>query len=67
VLIVTAEGKSVRFKESDVRPMGRNTMGVTAIKFKSQTDCVSGVGIVKNDEMKVLTLSENGFGKMSLL
>lgn len=67
VLLVTAEGKSVRFKESDVRPMGRNTMGVTAIKFKSQTDCVSGVGIVKNDEMKVLTLSENGFGKMSLL
>ena len=67
VLLVTAEGKSVRFKESDVRPMGRNTMGVTAIKFKSQTDCVSGVGIVKNDEMKILTLSEHGFGKMSLL
>ena len=67
VLIVTAEGKSVRFKESDVRPMGRNTMGVTAIKFKSQSDCVSGMGIVKNDEMKVLTLSEHGFGKMSLL
>ncbi len=67
ILIITAEGKSVRFKESDVRPMGRNTMGVTAIKFKSQADYVAGMGIVKNDEMKVLTLSENGFGKMSVL
>jgi DNA gyrase subunit A len=67
VLIVTAEGKSVRFKESDVRPMGRNTRGVTAIKFKSTTDCVAGMGIIKNDEMRVLTLSENGFGKMSVL
>jgi DNA gyrase subunit A len=67
ILIVTAEGKSVRFKESDVRPMGRNTRGVTAIKFKSTTDYVAGMGIVKNDEMLVLTLSENGFGKMSVL
>jgi len=67
VLIVTAEGKSVRFKESDVRPMGRNTRGVTAIKFKSATDNVAGMGIVKNDDMLVLTLSENGFGKMSIL
>ncbi len=67
VLIVTAEGKSVRFKESDVRPMGRNTRGVTAIKFKSTTDYVAGMGIVKNNEMLVLTLSEKGFGKMSVL
>jgi len=67
VLIVTAEGKSVRFKESDVRPMGRNTRGVTAIKFKTASDCVAGMGIVKNNEMMVLTLSENGFGKMSIL
>jgi DNA gyrase subunit A len=67
VLIITMEGKSVRFKESDVRPMGRNTMGVTAIKFKTQSDCVAGMGIVKNNDMRVLTLSENGYGKMSVL
>jgi DNA gyrase subunit A len=67
ILIVTAEGKSIRFKETDVRPMGRNTMGVTAIKFKSQTDCVSGMGIVRDNDMKVLTLSEKGYGKMSIL
>ena len=47
--------------------MGRNTRGVTAIKFKTTSDCVAGMGIVKNNEMMVLTLSENGFGKMSVL
>ncbi|MDD4382077.1 MAG: DNA gyrase C-terminal beta-propeller domain-containing protein, partial [Candidatus Dojkabacteria bacterium] len=67
VLIITTEGKSVRFKESDVRPMGRSTRGVTAIKFKSKTDYVVGMGIIRSDENKLLTLSEKGFGKMSLL
>lgn len=66
VLIITAEGKSVRFKETDVRPMGRNTMGVTAIKFKSVDDYVAGMGIIRGNDMKVLVLSERGYGKMSL-
>ena len=47
--------------------MGRNTLGVTAIKFKTKEDYVAGMGIVKNDDMKILTLSENGCGKMSTL
>lgn len=67
VLIITTEGKSVRFKESDVRPMGRSTRGVTAIKFKSKTDYVVGMGIIRSDDNKLLTLSAKGFGKMSLL
>lgn len=67
VIIVTAEGKSVRFKESDVRPMGRSTKGVTAIKFKNPSDFVVGMGIIKDNNEKLLTLSNNGYGKMSLL
>ncbi len=67
IIIITKEGKSVRFKETDVRPMGRSTRGVTGIKFKKETDEVVGMGIVENDEQKLLTLSEHGFGKMSLL
>ncbi len=67
VIIVTADGKSIRFKESDVRPMGRNTRGVTGIKFKSDTDKVVGMSIIKNDDQRLLTLSENGYGKMSKL
>ncbi len=67
VITVTKEGKSIRFKESDVRPMGRSTRGVTGIKFKKSDDCVIGMGIVDNDNQQLLTLSENGYGKMSLL
>jgi len=67
VIIVTAEGKSIRFDEKDVRPMGRNTQGVTGIKFKTETDKVVGMGIIKSDEHRLLTLSEKGFGKMSEL
>jgi DNA gyrase subunit A len=67
IILITKEGKSIRFKESDVRPMGRNTRGVTGIKFKSDTDCVVGMGVVNYDDQKLLTLSEFGYGKMSLL
>ena len=67
VILITKEGKSIRFKETDVRPMGRSTRGVTGIKFKSKSDCVVGMGIVNYDDQKLLTLSEFGYGKMSLL
>lgn len=66
-IILTKEGKSVRFKETDVRPMGRSTRGVTGIKFRSTEDRVVGMGIVENDEQQLLTLSEYGFGKMTPL
>ena len=66
-ILITKEGKSVRFKETDVRPMGRSTKGVTGIKFRTQTDSVVGMAIVGSNEQKLLTLSEYGYGKMSLL
>ena len=66
-IILTREGKSVRFKETDVRPMGRSTRGVTGIKFRSKEDRVVGIGIVESDEQQLLTLSEYGFGKMTTL
>jgi len=67
IMIVTKDGKSIRFKETDVRPMGRITRGITGIKFKKDTDYVIGMGVVKNNEQKLLTLSENGYGKMTVL
>ena len=67
VIIITQEGKSIRFKECDVRHMGRSTKGVIAIKFKRESDAVVGMGIVGNNEQKLLTLSEFGYGKMSPL
>lgn len=67
VILVTADGKSIRFSEKDVRPMGRSTRGVTAMKFKSDIDHIVGMGIVRENKNKLFTLSEKGFGKMTEL
>ncbi len=63
VMIGTAAGQSIRFKESDIREMGRTAGGVRAIKL-GKTDAVVGVGTVKKgEEAAFLTMSENGLGK----
>src|SRR6185436_12116409 len=49
VMIATAEGQSIRFKESDVREMGRTAGGVTGIKL-GKADSVIGVDVVKKDK-----------------
>jgi DNA gyrase subunit A len=67
VVLVTADGRSIRFNEKDVRPMGRSTRGVTAMKFKSEEDFIVGMGVIRTDENRLFTLSENGFGKMTKL
>ena len=68
VMIATADGQSIRFRESDVREMGRTAGGVTGIKLK-KGDEVIGVDAIKNNQQKeggkraFLTMSANGFGK----
>ncbi len=72
VMIATAEGQSIRFKESDIREMGRTAGGVRGIKL-SKDDSVVGVDVIKNDQKKnaekgsFLTMSANGFGKKTNL
>jgi len=64
IMIATAEGQSIRFKESDVREMGRTAGGVTGIKL-GKNDEVIGVDVVKKTTVKgaFLTMTANGFGK----
>jgi len=63
VLLATAQGQSIRFKESDVREMGRAAMGVTGMKL-GKNDSVVGADIVKKDvRAHFLVMSQNGFGK----
>ncbi|MDL2220095.1 DNA gyrase subunit A [Eubacteriales bacterium OttesenSCG-928-N14] len=62
IIVGTHKGLSIRFSEKDIRPMGRNAMGVRAINLSSG-DYVVGVSPVKLDY--VLTISENGYGKMT--
>lgn len=61
VIIVTKHGKSIRFNEKDVRPMGRAAGGVRAIKLDWGDEVVSMCLVNKDDELLVVT--ENGFGK----
>ena len=64
VMLVTADGQSIRFKASQVRDMGRTATGVKGMDIDS-TDSVIGLGII-SPSMKnptVLIMSGNGYGK----
>jgi DNA gyrase subunit A len=64
VSIVTTEGQSIRFKESDAREMGRSAGGVRLIKLDKK-DFVIGAQVAKKDAQKpmLLTVYKNGYGK----
>lgn len=62
ILIGTKLGKAIRFKESDVRPMGRQAAGVKAITM-SPKDQIIGMIVVGKGEKYIFTASEKGFGK----
>jgi DNA gyrase subunit A len=69
VMVVSSSGQSIRFKEKDIRPMGRSASGVTAIKLKGGA-IVVGMGAIAKEEKQekfVFTITENGFGKISEL
>lgn len=63
VIIATKKGVAIRFKETDVRPMGRLARGVKAIKLK-EGDRVVGMSVVREGGL-VLTVSETGYGRLS--
>jgi DNA gyrase subunit A len=63
VIIATRLGKAIRFSETEVRPMGRDTMGVIGVRL-SRDDEVSGMGIVKRGaNPDLLVITERGYGK----
>ncbi len=66
VVLTTNDGQAIRFKESDVRPMGRNAAGVRGLKLKN-VDVLVGMDVVlKGDkDLELLILSQNGYGKRS--
>lgn len=65
VLIVTRNGKAIRFSEKSVRPMGRSTIGVRGIKLVAD-DYVVGMDVIgKGKNPHLLTIMANGLGKKS--
>lgn len=62
IMIVTHEGKCIQFDQSDVRPMGRSSMGVRGIKLKTN-DYVVEMDVIRTPEANLLVVMENGLGK----
>jgi DNA gyrase subunit A len=76
ILMVSHNGKSIRFSEKDIRPTGRDTMGVIGIKFKKDDDYVVGMEILplkfeppidkrKKFFQNILVVMEKGLGKQT--
>ncbi|MCD7774787.1 MAG: DNA gyrase subunit A [Clostridiales bacterium] len=63
ILVATKKGMSIRFNETDARPIGRTARGVRAINLKDD-DEVIGMDVV-TDESCILTVSETGYGRRS--
>ena len=61
VVLSSANGMAIRFKESDARPMGRNSSGVKGIGLSKGDELVGMV--VADPEATLLTVCENGYGK----
>jgi len=65
VILSTAAGQAIRFRESDVRPMGRNAAGVRGIQLDGD-DAVVAVDVVTPDTT-LLSVAEKGYGKRTAL
>lgn len=63
IIISTAFGQAIRFKESDARSMGRSARGVRGIRLRPG-DRVVGADLV-DDDRQLLVLSSNGYGKLT--
>ena len=71
IMIVTSGGQAIRFKEADVRPMGRTASGVRGLKLRAG-DWVMGMDVISPElvtkkVLELLVISENGLGKKTSL
>ena len=62
IMLFSDAGKAVRFDEQDVRPMGRVARGVRGMRLSGAQKLISLL-VADNENLSVLTATENGFGK----
>jgi DNA gyrase subunit A len=67
IIMAIRSGKAIRFPEAKVRPMGRNASGVRAMSLDTVNDEVIGMVCAENDQETILVVSENGYGKRTLV
>ena len=66
ILLSSHFGQAIRFKEEDVRDMGRTATGVRGIKLDKGDEVVS-LEVIENSEAQILTVTEKGYGKRTLV
>lgn len=66
IVLVTEQGQSIRFHESDVRVMGRPAGGVNAIRL-TDGDRAAGMDVITTEHTHLLVVTGNGFGKRTPL
>ena len=62
IMLVSAKGQAVRFKEEDLRDQGRATQGVTGMRFKYDGDFLQAIEVC-DSEARLLIAREDGIGK----
>lgn len=71
IMLVTAEGQSIRFKEKDIRAMGRAAAGVRGVRLSKKGDEVVGMDLVYEGKVSnsehLLVIMDNGYGKRTPL
>ena len=67
ILMAVGSGKAIRFPEEKVRPMGRNASGVRAMTLDTDNDVVVGMVCTDSDQESILVVSQNGYGKRTLV
>lgn len=66
VIISTSAGQAIRFKEDEVRAMGRSARGVRGMRLRPKDEIV-GMDVVTDPKQKLLVVSANGYGKATLV
>ncbi len=68
IMMALYSGRAIRFHENEeLRAIGRTASGVRGISLEDENDRVIGMLAIDNDRLNILIVSENGYGKRSLL
>ena len=67
IIMAVRSGKAIRFPEAKVRPMGRGAAGVRAMALDTENDEVVGMVCAASEQDSILVVSENGYGKRTLV
>ncbi|HVL46970.1 MAG TPA: DNA gyrase subunit A [Candidatus Thermoplasmatota archaeon] len=66
IILAKAQGQSIRFSEADVRPMGRPATGVRGVSLDAG-DRVVSLAVIRDPAGQLLTVTENGYGKRTVI